>query len=243
MIGWTTNHWGALGDVLGGVGSILAVIAAASLLGVEIRGRRLEAQQFANERRAQADEARDREMRQNDADAWRARMVIAEMGQTDVNPDDPETGQLTVNVSNESDAFIFDVIVRIPNHLQRYVIHFIKPGKAQIAEFRGVSPEYYIENVSCGGPFTPYELRVMLEFTDPSGRRWRRNGWDQPVRLPDVLADPALYRALSPYFYRDDVQHDADHLRYDRLLTELDLVVDEDVMDWKKLRGRGGELE
>ncbi|MEU8241429.1 hypothetical protein AB0C07_24545 [Actinoplanes missouriensis] len=228
QLAYSADQWGALGDMLGGVGSILAVIAAASLLGVEIRGRRIEAARYAEERRTQAAEARDREVRQRDADSWRARMIIAEIGESEVNPDDPETERLFINVSNESDAFVFDVIVRIPNHPQRYVLHYIRPGKSEIAEFRGVSPGYYSEQVSCGGPFTPYQLRVVLEFTDPSGRRWRREGWDQPRRLPDLLSNPALYRALPPFSFGES--------DYDVLLAENNLVIDEDAISWKDRR-------
>lgn len=210
---WDVDHWGAFGDVLGGVGSMLAVVVATILLIREVRARRREATQYADERREQEEEQREREARQRDADAWRARLVLAELGESELNPDDQETQSQWINVLNESDGFVFDVIVRIPGSDLRRVIHYIKPGSTESTDFRGLPDDYYVMHVSCGGPLMPYQLRAIVEFTDPSGRRWRRHGWDQPQRLPDELADSALYHALPPFAHGDH--------EYDRLIAKL----------------------
>jgi hypothetical protein len=189
--------------MLGGIGSILAVLGAAALLSAEINGRRREAARYAEERREQAIEQRDREQRQRDSDTSLARLIIAELvDEIQPNPDDPERSySLHINVSNESNAFVFDVVVRIPGHDQRKVIHYIRPGQSEKTEFRGVPGDYVVRHVSRGGPSTPYQLRVVLEFTDPSGRRWRRRGWEQPRQLPDALADSSLYESLPPFSF------------------------------------------
>ncbi|NYF57309.1 hypothetical protein [Micromonospora purpureochromogenes] len=80
QLAFTADQWSAFGSILGGLGSILAVVGAASLLAVEIHGRRLEARKYAQERRELAAEQREREARQRDADASLARLVIAESG-------------------------------------------------------------------------------------------------------------------------------------------------------------------
>ncbi|MFF4894692.1 hypothetical protein [Micromonospora chersina] len=199
QLAFTPDQWSAFGSIVGGLGSILAVIGAASLLAVEVHGRRIEARRYAQERRELAAEQREREARQRDSDASLARLVIAESGDFTPAIDGGEhEGDLHIVVQNHSESFIFDVVARIPGSPTRCLIHFIKPGGSSEAEFRSLSYDYHIMHVGCGGPYTPYQLRVTLEYTDPSGRRWRRVGWDQPSQLPDELANPALYRNMPP---------------------------------------------
>jgi hypothetical protein len=114
-----------------------------------------------------------------------------------------------ITVTNHSDAFVFDVVVRIPGEEQRVLLHYIAPGASEDAEFRYIPNDYYVQHVGCGGPYTPYALRVDLEFTDASGRRWRRSGWDQPELLPARLADSSLYRNLPPHPFAGHPYDDA----------------------------------
>lgn len=175
-------------------------MAAGSLLAHETRGRREDARRYAEERREQAAERRDQEARLWDENARQARLLMAEMGKAIENPEDPGSNTVFqyIDVTNHSDAFVFDVVVRIPGEDQRKLIHYIPPRATESAEFRHIPNDYYILHVGCGGPFSPSQLRVTLEFTDASGRRWRRTGWDQPERMPAKLGDPALYRSLPP---------------------------------------------
>lgn len=187
--------------MLGGVGSVFAVLGAAALLFVEIRARRDEARRFAIERSEQAAERRAAEDQRRDDEARQARLVMAELGKATENPENPDSGTLFqyIDVTNHSDAFVFDVVVRIPGEEQRKLIHYIKPGATESAEFRHIPSDYLVQWVGCGGPFSPYQLRITLELTDASGRRWRRTGWEQPERLPADLADASLYHYLPPY--------------------------------------------
>jgi hypothetical protein len=196
----TSSQWSALGSMLGGLGSIAAVVGAAALILVEVRARRVEARRYAAERREQAAERRQIEARRRDDEARQARLIMAETGRAIESPEAPGRGTmfLYIDVTNHSDAFVLDVVVRIPGEEQRKLVHYIKPGTTESAEFRHIPNDYYVQHVGCGGPFSPYQLRVTLEFTDASGRRWRRTGWEQPQQLPMVLADPSLYLSLPP---------------------------------------------
>ncbi|MER7461233.1 hypothetical protein [Micromonospora sp. NPDC126480] len=215
-LAFTADQWSAFGSILGGLGSILAVIGAASLLTVEVHGRRVEARRYAQERREFAAEQRERETRQRDSDASLARLVIAETGDfTSAVEGGEDEADLHISVQNHSNSFVFDVVVRIPGTPIRRLIHFIKPGGSEDAEFRSLPYDYHIMHISCGGPYTPNQLRVTLEFTDPSGRRWRRVGWDYPLRLPDELANPDLYRYVPPF--------KVPHHPYDETLERLGL--------------------
>jgi hypothetical protein len=100
--------------------------------------------------------------------------------------EDPTGQTLSINIDviNGSDGMIQDVEIRIPGSEQVRRLHFIPPGQTMSRRFDYLEPDYYLMNVGCcGGPSSTYELRVDLEFTDSTGRRWSRGGWDSPVRI------------------------------------------------------------
>jgi hypothetical protein len=163
------QDYAALGSAFSGLGSMLAVLGAAAVLVVEIRGKRDEAAKYAAERREQ-------DARRRDEAAQQARLVMGEMGKVIQSPEDPDgdTEFMYIEVANHSQAFVFDVVVRIPDNDQRILLHYVAPGATAEAEFRGIPNDYYVRNIGCGGPYTPYQLRIELEFTDACGVQLQR---------------------------------------------------------------------
>jgi hypothetical protein len=175
VFGW--NELGALGSLMGGTFTALALGGTLWLLvreGKQIRE--------ANQRRDA--ERRDDERRQ-------ARLVLASLdhgpdSQKDQNPSPAEYSSVYVRVFNHSDEPIWDAKVSVPGREARPLLYErVDPHSSELNGWLDAPADWYLMNVGAGCPGTPHWIPLEVSFVDNSGRRWRRSGRGEPLRLTD----------------------------------------------------------
>jgi hypothetical protein len=182
ILGFGWNELDALGSLLGGISTGGAFGTALVVLTREIRTRRKETSEREQERR-------DEERRQ-------ARLVYAtidpdastESGYMP-NPefDDGERySEVHVRVYNHSDAPIWDVKVPVAGREHRpLLIEHVAPRSSEGNGWLDAPESWHLMNIGAGCPGTPHWTPLDVIFVDNLGRRWRRSGRSEPVRLLD----------------------------------------------------------
>ncbi|MEU8230401.1 hypothetical protein AB0C12_12440 [Actinoplanes sp. NPDC048967] len=176
--GW--NELDALGSLLGGVFGAAAFAVALAVLVREMGKHRADLE-------ARRDERHDEERRQ-------ARLVYATLdGDQPTEPvselkDEPfePRSEVHVKVFNHSDAPVWDIEVEVPGREGRpLLIEQVPPHGVEGNGWLDAPRDWYITHVSAGCPGTPYWTPLDVTFVDNAGRRWRRSGRAEPVRLLD----------------------------------------------------------
>jgi hypothetical protein len=177
--GW--NELDALGSLLGGTFAAAAFLVALTVLVREIGKNRADLS-------ARNDERRDEERRQ-------ARLVYTTLydvrkikpppeATADGDIIEPRT-EVHVQVFNHSDGPIWDVAVAVPGRRLPLLIESVPPHEIRRSGWRDAPPEWYLEHVGAGCPGSPHWTSLDVTFVDNLGRRWRRSGRADPVRLLD----------------------------------------------------------
>jgi hypothetical protein len=178
-LGW--NELDALGSMIGGMATAGAFGTALIVLIREIRTRR--------------QEAKERQLEQRDEERRQARLVYATL-----DPDEstesgyvPDSGydngeqpysEVHVRVYNHSDAPIWDVKVPVPGREQRPLLfERVAPRSSEGNGWLDAPADWHLMNVGPGCPGTPPWTSLDVVFVDNLGRRWRRSGRAEPIRL------------------------------------------------------------
>ncbi|WP_326554180.1 hypothetical protein [Micromonospora sp. NBC_01813] len=202
--GW--NELDALGSLLGGT---FTTLAFAGTLWILVReGRQI---RDANQRRDA--ERRDDERRQ-------ARLVFASLAQGQ----EPRSGMVDdadrvagagsdaelsvldgegrsavyVRVFNHSSEPIWDVKVPIPGGREQLPLLYerVDPQSSELNGWLDAPPDWYLMHVGAGCPGTPNWIPLDVTFVDNAGRRWRRSGRGEPVRLSAAEDNHPLFDGL-----------------------------------------------
>ena len=179
-LGWPELD--ALGSILGGLFTAGATVTALVVLKREINTRRAENRERL---RLQEDEARRQ-----------ARLVYATLDPERPIPSGhvprrrgdpgPSPTEVYVRVFNESDEPVWDVKVPIAGREHRpLLIERVGPHGSAGNGWLDAPDDWHLMNVGPGCPGTPHWLPLDVVFVDNSGRRWRRSGRGEPVRLLD----------------------------------------------------------
>jgi hypothetical protein len=173
----------ALGSLLGGIFTVLAFGGALWVINGEAEARRAD-------NRMRDEERRDEERRQ-------ARLVYATLGNVvdtnhDVGDGEEKFTEVHVEVLNHSDAPVWDIKVLVPGRERRpLLIERVDPHASAGNGWLDAPADWYLTNVGAGCPGEPHWIPLDLIFVDNAGRRWRRSGRAEPVRLLDG-DDPPL---------------------------------------------------
>lgn len=179
-LGFDWTELDALGSLLGGIFTAAAFGAALVVLVREIQTRRAETRERDQERR-------DEERRQ-------ARLVYATLdpdppsriGEIAGSAGDENYTEVHVRVYNHSDAPIWDVQVPVPGREYRpLLIEHVPPHSSEGNGWHDAPPDWHLMNIGPGCPGTPHWIPLGVVFVDNLGRRWRRSGRSEPVRLFD----------------------------------------------------------
>jgi hypothetical protein len=183
ILGFGWNELDALGSLLGGIFTAGAFATALVVLTREIKVRREETAEREHERR-------DDERRQ-------ARLVYATLDpdrpvMNDHTPrprgsrPDESRAEVHVRVYNHSDAPIWDVKVPVAGREDRpLLVEHVAPHSSKGNGWLDAPPDWHLMNVGPGCPGTPHWTPLDVIFVDNFGRRWRRSGRSEPVRLLD----------------------------------------------------------
>lgn len=158
----------ALGSIIGGIGTATALLVTLWIVRREAVDRR------------SADLRRDEERR--DEERRQARLVYGAVGKIE----EYEGGsELHVDVFNHSDAPVWEVSVRAPGlgHDRPVHIERVNPHSSEANGWRDAPERWALWNLGPGCPGTPQWVDLDVTFVDNTGRRWRRTGRAEPVRL------------------------------------------------------------
>jgi hypothetical protein len=173
----------ALGSLVGGISTALAFGGALWVIKVETRTRRKEQLEREEERR-------DEERRQ-------ARLVFATLGRAEQTDRDPGDGprsysEVHVEVFNHSNEPVWDLQVPVKGRESRpLLIERVDPHSHAGNGWLDAPPDWYLMNVGAGCPGSPHWTTLDVIFVDNHGRRWRRSGRAEPVRLLGGSDEPA----------------------------------------------------
>jgi hypothetical protein len=184
---WDVSQWGAFGSAIGGVGTVVAMMATVGLLWHEIRVRRREESERRRERLSE--HARQARLIYGTAEPAPAAQWTEFPG-VESNDMFPEGESVAVKVANFSDAPIWDVEIRVPGLDYPLRMAHVDPMSAESTTVTAPA-RWSIMNVSCGGPSTVTSTTAHIVFTDNVGIRWQRAGRSQPrkLELPELSED------------------------------------------------------
>ncbi|MFI6822206.1 hypothetical protein ACIBJE_14800 [Micromonospora sp. NPDC050187] len=177
--GW--NELDALGSLMSGA---FTGLAFGGTLWILLR----DGKQIREANRRRDEERRDDERRQ-------ARLVFASLDEGPspaeverVCPDEDtrDYSEVYVRVFNHSVEPIWDVKVPVPGRERRPLLYErVDPHSSELNGWLDAPADWHLMNVGAGCPGTPHWIPLEVSFVDNSGRRWRRSGRAEPVRLTD----------------------------------------------------------
>lgn len=102
--------------------------------------------------------------------------------------------EVYVRVFNHSDEPIWDVKVPVPGREARPLLYErVDPHSSELNGWLDAPADWHLMHVSAGCPGTPHWIPLDVAFVDNSGRRWRRSGRSEPVRLMDAEDQHPLF--------------------------------------------------